>query len=646
VQAYSYTWDPELRALAEATTDQFYDPQGELALSKNRPYSSTYKTQVDIRAIEDGWNILGGRRYHEMLMKMAARWWLPLMGEWPHFYSNPQGRIGSLLYRETGRAHIPQVLATQVRYSASAYDPEKDHTHGSESAANSTFVFEGLPYAMETLVRSGADRNPTASWIAYEDFGYPAAVVVAKGIEQGCDLYFRSASQGGDGPGTLFAARPQVDLLDPPSRYGLDTSRVTQSSAGAASTIRIAKDAPGGGYRVTPAGNGLHLCYADSRVPMVLYAPEYWRPAPAQKPAVRYFFNVPEGTTDGQMFFEGSAQLFEPDGTAWAGGEPQRGWIALPPDKPGLWCFLPVENELVSSRNIPPFFAAEAAENYFEPAIAWSRKPVATYEPPAVEEVFVAGCIDAPGNQAVHLGGKRFFRLAGGEPHPSGDGLQFVPFKQGTVEFWMKPNWHTCDLQPEGGKALIYLPVKTGDAWSMWHNVKPRSRNSYHDFLFSHVLYASFMTDGLAKPSTLRRYRRTVFEPGEWTHVAWVWGQEDGLIPGNPPYHTKVRDNVLVARIFINGRQGRHTGYRWYGNEPRDMPNALEIGRHYLSANINAAIDELRVSDVQRYAADFTPARNREFEPDEHTRALFHFNGDVHGLSWGTEAALPAELVD
>ncbi len=645
VQTYAFTWDPVVRAMAQATTDQFYDPQCELSLTKHRPYSSTYKTQVDVRAIEDGWNILGGQRYHEMLIKMADRWWTPLMGSWPHFYCNPQGRVGSLLYGEKGQPHIPQTLATQLCYSASAYDPEKDHTFGCEGAASCTFIFEGLPYAMETLVRSGCDREPTASWIGYEDFGYPSSVVVRKGGEEAVDLYFVSSSRSSRAPGDIITDCPKVELTGAATRYGLDLYKLSETSAGG-TKLRLPKDGPEGAYRITAPERGFHICYADSRSPLVVYAPKYWRPAPAQKPAIRYYFKLPEGTKDGQIFFEGSARLFDPAGDLWNGGDPQHGWVTLPAEKPGLWSFLPVDNELVGSRNIPPFFAAESASSYFEPDIPWERKPVDEHQPPAAEEVYVAGAVDGGGNQAVHLTGRRNFRLEGGPPHPSGDGLRFIPFKQGTIEFWMKPNWHTCDLQPEGSKALIYLNAADGNPCTLWHYVKPRARNSYNDFLLSHVLYGSFMSDGLAKPTTLRRYRRTVFEPGRWTHVAWVWGKEDGIVPGNPPYHTKVHDDVLVARIFVNGKQGSTTGYRWYGNEPAHMPTELNIGRHYASANIDATVDELRVSDVQRYLLDFEPSRKTEFELDEHTRALFHFNGDLQGESWEYEDDLPATLTE
>jgi len=643
VQTYAFTWDPVVRAMAEATTDQFYDPQCELALTKNRPYSSTYKTQVELRAIEDGWNILGGRRYHEMLMKMARRWWVPLMGKWPHFYCNPQGRVGSLLWRETGRPHIPQTLATQLRYSASAYDPQKDHTSGCEGAAACTFIFEGLPYAMETVVRSGCDREPTASWIGYEDFGYPSGIVVHKGDNEVIDLYLVTSSRSGVAPGDVIGRCPKVELINAQTRYGLDLYQLSETSAGGA-RIRLPKDGLKGAYRITAPAHGSHICYADSRSPMVVYAPQYWRPAPAQKPAIPYYFKLPEGTSDGQIFFEGSARLFDPEGRPWKDAKPQHGWVTLPADRPGLWSFLPVENELLGSRNIPPFFATESASSYFEPDIPWQRKPISPYRPPDPEKVFLPGAINTPGNQAVHLTGKRIFSLEGGAAHPSGDGLRFLPFKQGTIEFWMKPNWHTCDLQPQGSKSLIYMRAPKGDPWTVWHYVKPRSRNADHDFLFSHVLYGWFMTDGLAKPTTLRRYRRTLVEPGQWTHVAWVWGKENGIVPGNPPYHTKVHDDVLTSHIFINGKEGSNSGYRWYGNEPAYMPAVLNIGRHYASANIDAAVDELRVSDSQRYLKDFEPSRKAQFVPDKHTRALFHFNGDLRGESWQCKDALPATL--
>lgn len=44
-----------------------------------------------------------------------------------------------------------------------------------------------------------------------------------------------------------------------------------------------------------------------------------------------------------------------------------------------------------------------------------------------------------------------------------------------------------------------------------------------------------------------------------------------------------------------------------------------------------ATLDEFRISDVVRYHGDFVPGRH-EFSTDQHTRALFHFENERHGV--------------
>ena len=76
---------------------------------------------------------------------------------------------------------------------------------------------------------------------------------------------------------------------------------------------------------------------------------------------------------------------------------------------------------------------------------------------------------------------------------------------------------------------------------------------------------------------------------------------------------------------------------RWLAN----MPKTLTLSRKGYSQEI--AFDELRISDIQRYTKDFTPP-TKEFTVDEHTRALFHFNGNMDGQSFGQTGALPASV--
>lgn len=106
-------------------------------------------------------------------------------------------------------------------------------------------------------------------------------------------------------------------------------------------------------------------------------------------------------------------------------------------------------------------------------------------------------------------------------------------------------------------------------------------------------------------------------------HLAWVW---------------RMKDAGLQTLLFVDGKRGGPHSAAYRKTEPAFAPTAL------LLARLNAAYDELRLSDVPRYTSDFTPpARDRELEVDEHTRALLHFNGDLRCVGhagWQGEGVL------
>ncbi|MCD6359673.1 MAG: hypothetical protein J7M38_02340 [Armatimonadetes bacterium] len=614
---WAMTWDPELRALADATMDCIADPDAELGYTQNRskfdqPASTLYKTQVDIRALIEIWRTTGDERYHRMALKTARYWWQRSLAKWPLFYTNPLGVAGSLLYYETGDLRYPQAMLVQMRQAASAYDPETGKMSGVESAEKTTWLFEGTAHAERVLRDAGYTGKPLASWAAWEDFGMPSGLVFHKPPRQAVAMDLVS-------PGDFKI----VGVREPDDAEGRPW--IVEESYGNRS-IAIPAGAPAGDYRLVPGDYGLHFVVANAGVPMVIYAPDYWRPAPAQAPAVPYYFRIPEDATRPAILFEGSAQVFDPSGKPLADGEALHGWVDLPADRPGLWSFLPVDNQLVKVRNLPPFFAVESAEMYFEPDIPWQ-----VTEPQVVEEIspdtrYVTGAVNTPGNQALYLGGKHDFRLDGGQMHPSGDGRQLLPMSEGTIEFWFRPSWNTVDL-PLKTKTILALRVASGDAWYVSYLMAERNRNAWLDFVGSHVLYAHFYTDGPKKRITMRTYRRTVFEANEWVHVAWVWGPRDHTRAG---HETRLCDNVLVTEIYINGRRGQQWGYRWKDNKPADLPSFLHMYQ------LDAAVDELRISDIQRYREDFEPpSRDAEFALDEHTRALMHFNGDLSVESYG-----------
>ncbi|HRU07107.1 MAG TPA: hypothetical protein P5137_15180, partial [Candidatus Brocadiia bacterium] len=640
-QVYTFTWDPAIRALIEANTDLFTDAEGDLGLTKDRPYnSSSYKTQVDVACILDAWRALGQRRYYDLAMRLSRFWWGEFLGTWPIFYFNPQGRIGQFLYDETGDPSIPQHLLIQLRQACTAFDLKTGHVTGSASgnigAHDAAFVMHGIPFAQEVIVRTNVDREPLASWVACDDYGFPVKVVSRKEREGAISLDIRYSSEGGSGSACQgeaggFVVRP----LSEDRAWGMDLNRVEERSGGVV-RARVPKDAPAGEYAFIAPSHGFLMAQGRERLPLVLHAPEYWKPAPAMAPAARWYFRVPQGSADSQLFFEGSARLFDPQGKPWPNDKEVSGWVDLPSDKPGLWSFEPARDRLVGSRNLPPFFAANDPASYFEPKIPWSRQPAyRPAPPPKLDKDFVEGAIALPGNQALLLGENKAFRLDAG-PARATDGGAYLPFKQGTIEFFIKPGWSSFDLPEDRILTLVRLLTGKED-WTLSCYHYPDSKQ----WFLTHSLYGYFMTDGPSRRISMRVYRQMVFMPGDWVHVAWVWGPKDVV-----DFRSGKMMTCASTRLFVNGKEGRFSAYsggQWRGNTPADEPNALLLLN--VAPKLGTAYDELRVSSNQRYTDDFTPpSRDRELALDEHTRALFHFNGNLKGESWGAKEEIKGQL--
>lgn len=386
-QAYSFTWDPELRDLMDATADLFQD-EGAVGLSKYRPYqSSTYKTHVDVRALIDAWEITGSPRYRQMATTLAKHHWNIRLGTYPFNYCDPLPIVAEFLYNETGNPMYAQSAYVALRDSLLGYDPQtrKWPPRSIESAAMASFVFE-VDYALDLTARSGADRKLLTSWIGYADNGEYTAVYVRKPGDAGLNLFFQGpsvnvaghASTEGKVAGAVDGVRVG-GFLQPKNNWGQDVNCVTQNSLGTG-VVRLPKDAPGGVYSINFTSAGKRTFFADRRVPLVLHAPGAFYPAPVnEKDAAfgpqtaacppRYYFSVPKDSQGPQIFFEGTGRLFTPDGKPVGGGKPLTGWIDLPVEKAGLWAFEPLQALKVQVKNLPPFFAVDDPQCFFIPAV-------------------------------------------------------------------------------------------------------------------------------------------------------------------------------------------------------------------------------------------------------------------------------------
>ena len=608
-QTYTLTWDPTLRAAADTVGDHLYMPGGVTDVTDEKPGGVYYKLTSDLPGLIQIARVFGSRRYYDMALKSAVwRWYVAipagLLG-----YGYTLGYVGPWLYEQNGDPTIAEWLRVRLREAPTQYDPKKGRfidPHAYCGAYNYLFLRD-FPFVQDLLLRTGALKKPVSAWAAYEPFGSETSVFLKKTDKKPITVWLRNFG------GKVEVRREDGSALNFPLRYEVGRTQVL-----------IPMEAKNGVYEIVSSETSRsHVAMADEVTAFVIRAPEYWRPFPAETPPRRVFFGVPKGEKEGRIFFERPARLYDPEGKPFGGDV--KGWASLPPDKPGTWSFQLTERGLVKVENLPPFFAMRSAERYFTPKVTWDRAEERP-EPKAVSKKsgFVPGAIQAKGDQALYVAGRRRFTMPAGPKHRSGDGTVFLPLSEGTIEFFYKPTWSTFDMS-SGTTVKLVAVTSRPRGWYLQYHMRPSAGRHY-----VYNLYGVGWRDGKWKAGTIRCYRRpTLIEKDKWIHVAWTWSREKSRRWG----FTSLR---MV--IYVNGRQGT-----CYGNGARyshmtGVTRLLELGS-------GGAYDELRISDVRRYRRDFEPpSRSREMEPDDHTRALFHFNGDLKGLSASTRTPIQGKL--
>ncbi len=605
-QSYAFTRDPELKQLASATMDMIYHQDANLGLWQNRKYfdspeeNTLYKTNVDIRSLIEAWNVFGEPRYFETAKKIARYWWLKTLGHWPLIYSNPQGVIGSFLYDATKNAEYATGLAIQLHEAITAFDSVSGSVAGTESADKTTFLFEGIPYAEDVLASAGLGDTLPSNWIGYDDFGLGTTVRFTK--NKGQSVHFDII------PPKDFLVYSQDKKIMP---WNYKENEFQES-------IEVPANAPEGTYDIVSKQNGQHLVVSDSKTALTLLVPEgVWRPSPNQDFHRQYFFYDSPQNKSAQISFEGTARLYEPDGTGWNNGLPVHGTITLPADNPGLWGFQPTDNQLVFVKNILPSFVTERTVNLFDTTSINMSNILETTNQITDTSTFTSGGLFI---------NKSTFQFSTGNALEKGDGNQFMPRREGTIEFWYRPNWSIVDLQNQS-VWIVRLPIPSGkQVYSLKFLHASHQVDTERDFFASDVLNGYMESNGFSKEVSLQNWRATAFKPDEWVHIAWVWGWRNNLIPRIESSEVHHRDSVLVMEIYVNGKKGNFADNSWEKNLLLETPNIFELPA------LNATVDELRISDIQRYTGDFDPpTRDTEFKLDKHTRVLFHFNGNIIG---------------
>ena len=101
----------------------------------------------------------------------------------------------------------------------------------------------------------------------------------------------------------------------------------------------------------------------------------------------------------------------------------------------------------------------------------------------------------------------------------------------------------------------------------------------------------------------------------EWVHIA-------GVYDGSTLY------------LFVNGNLIASESYSGPISDSRNED--IVINRHVWasgsSSRLSGQLDELRISNIARYTSNFNPP-NYEFENDNNTMGLWHFNNDFNDYS-------------
>lgn len=364
-QVYELTWDPRLRALAEATnTQRFYNPLGDMRITKNRAYkSTTYKTAYDVDIPVEVWELTGGRCHLDVAVPLAEYQWRKAgLG------GRATGLAANFLYYHQPNPALAADLAHFLRREpGAAYQPETGEYVG-VTWSNIARYLRGLVYAMDVVAATDADRRPPAALLDFEFDDPPCSVFLYTDAEQATELLVRmpGASQVGQtGEGLLLIPHAFHNRQQFP---GQELHQVNYISGGGM-RVRIPYDAMPGAYEIRLAQPGAYQIIADRRTPLVIHRAGVWQPA-FTMPATRVYFRVPQGVTDARIWFENGAVLFAPDGRPHNDGTPVRGWCDLPADRPGLWGFDLAVPGKVEGRNFPPFYTMGDPEFYFEPQLA------------------------------------------------------------------------------------------------------------------------------------------------------------------------------------------------------------------------------------------------------------------------------------
>ena len=244
---------------------------------------------------------------------------------------------------------------------------------------------------------------------------------------------------------------------------------------------------------------------------------------------------------------------------------------------------------------------------------------------------FVAGALaDAPLNRGFEFTGQRRLAFNGasegtltaGGYNPNPKSVHWG-LEAGTLEFWCQPSWEVDD----GREHIFFHGIAYG------HRLQSRLRklNASGGNQLEFTIADAECTERTVRGSAPLR-------KGEWHHIAATWDFPNGrlqlFVDGKRVAELGQEKEFWPSSLVAEGGDKKSKGIGIMPDDTRSLPMQAFIGGDKSwqeEHSAEAVLDEFRISDMVRYTDDFTPAR-QEFEIDEHTRTLFHFENELDGI--------------
>jgi hypothetical protein len=252
---------------------------------------------------------------------------------------------------------------------------------------------------------------------------------------------------------------------------------------------------------------------------------------------------------------------------------------------------------------------------------AWPAEAGAGFVEGALEQAPLNRGFQFSGGRRLAFNGASEGDLTAGRFNPNPRAVHWG-LEKGTLEFWCRP----IPGAGHSGERIFFDSVAYG------HRLQSRLQQRFID---GKSQLEFMIADAGGKLRTVRG--PAALQEGRNHHIAATWDF--------PKAH---------LQLFVDGKlitaEGPHDS-PWPSSQTPDDPakrpgiGIMETDRRSMpmqafiggdkdcrqDRGAEGVLDEFRISDVVRYQGSFVPSR-REFAKDQHTRALFHFENERHGI--------------